>query len=68
VMALAQRAELADLVTTHVRPAGHCSINAYLKISRLVAGMMAGAECIDDLDLLRHGRCLSCSARPGRRL
>ena len=55
VMALAQRAGLAGLVTEHVRPGGSCGVNAQLKIPCLVAGMAAGADSIDDMDLLRHG-------------
>jgi hypothetical protein len=55
VMALAQRAGLASLVAEHVRPAGDCGVNAHLKIGCLVAGMAAGADSIDDMDLLRHG-------------
>ena len=55
VMALAQRAGLADLVAGHVRPGGDCGVNAHLKIPCLVAGMTAGADSIDDMDLLRHG-------------
>jgi predicted aminopeptidase len=30
-------------------------VNAQLKVPALVAGMVAGAEAIDDMDLLRHG-------------
>jgi hypothetical protein len=55
VVALAQRAGLADLVEAHVRPGGPCGVNAQLKIPCLVAGMAAGADSIDDMDLLRHG-------------
>ena len=55
VMALAQRAGLAALVAEHVRPGGDCGVNAYLKVPCLVAGMVAGADSIDDMDLLRHG-------------
>ena len=55
VMALAQRAGLADLVAEHVRPGGECGVNAQLKVGCLVAGMAAGADSIDDMDLLRHG-------------
>jgi hypothetical protein len=54
-MALAQRAGLADLAEAHVRPGGECGVNAQLKIPCLVAGMAAGADSIDDMDLLRHG-------------
>jgi hypothetical protein len=55
VMALAQRAGLAGLVAGHVRPGGECGVNAQLKIPCVVAGMAAGADSIDDMDLLRHG-------------
>ena len=49
VMALAQRAGLADLAEAHVRPGGECGVNAQLKIPCLVAGMAAGADSIDDM-------------------
>ncbi len=55
VMALAQRAGLGELVAEHVRPGGECGVNAAMKIPCLVAGMAAGADSIDDMDLLRHG-------------
>jgi hypothetical protein len=55
VMALADRAGLADLVAGHVRPGGDCGVNADLKVPCLVAGMAAGADSIDDMDVLRHG-------------
>jgi hypothetical protein len=55
VMALAQRAGLAGLVEAYVRPGGPCGVNAQLKVGCLVAGMAAGADSIDDMDLLRHG-------------
>ncbi len=55
MMALADRAGLADLVAEHVRPGGECGVNAHLKVPCLVAGMAAGADSIDDMDLLRHG-------------
>src|ERR1700728_2065486 len=55
VMALAQRAGLGALVAEHVRPGGDCGVNAHLKIPCLVAGMAAGADSIDDMNLLRHG-------------
>src|SRR5271166_5145552 len=55
VMALAQRAGLTDLVAEHVTPGGECGVNAHLKVGCLVAGMAAGADSIDDMDLLRHG-------------
>ncbi len=55
VMALAQRAGLGELTAGHVRPGGECGVNAAVKIPCLVAGMAAGADSIDDMDLLRHG-------------
>jgi hypothetical protein len=55
VMALAGRAGLGDLAAAHVRPAGECGVNAHLKVPCLVAGMAAGADSIDDMDVLRHG-------------
>src|ERR1700730_8845655 len=59
VMALAQRARLGDLVAGHVRPGGQCGVNAAAKVPCLVAGMAAGADSIDDMDLLRHGAMTS---------
>ena len=55
VMALAQRAGLGDLVAEHVRISRACGVNAQLKAGCLVAGMIAGADSIEDMDLLRHG-------------
>ncbi len=55
VMALAQRAGLGALVAEHVAPGGECGVNAHPKVPCLVAGMAAGADSIDDMDMLRHG-------------
>jgi hypothetical protein len=55
VMALAEKAGLADLVSEHLSTSGPCGVNAHLKAGCLVAGMAAGADSIDDLDVLRHG-------------
>lgn len=55
VMALAERAGLHDLVDAHVRVPGSAGSNPVVKVAALVAGMLAGADSIDDLDLLRHG-------------
>ena len=55
VMGLAQRAGLGGLVAEHVRPGGKCGVNAAVKVPCLVAGMAAGADSIDDMDVLRHG-------------
>ena len=55
VMALAQRAGLGSLAGEHVRISRPCGVNARVKIGCLVAGMMAGADSIEDMGLLRHG-------------
>ena len=55
VMALAQRAGLEDLAGELVRIGGGCGVNAPVKVGCLVAGMIGGADSIDDLGLLRHG-------------
>ena len=55
VMNLAGRAGLHDLVNDLVHPGGPCGVNAAAKITTLIAGMAAGADCIDDMDILRHG-------------
>jgi hypothetical protein len=51
VMAMAQRAGLGSLAAEHVRIARPCGVNAPVKIACLAAG----ADSIDDMDLLRHG-------------
>lgn len=55
VIALAQRCGLAELVADKLTLTVKGSANAHLKIPALIAGMVAGADCIDDMDLLRHG-------------
>lgn len=55
VMALAQRAGLGSLVAEHVRIGRPCGVNAQVKVPCLVAGMIAGADSIEDMGLLRHG-------------
>src|ERR1700724_4406366 len=55
VMALAGRCGLADLVREHVTIASRTGVNPDLKVPCLVAGMAAGADSIDDMNLLRHG-------------
>ena len=55
VMALAQGAGLGDLVAEHVRIARRCGVNPQVKVPAIVAGMIGGADSIDDLGLLRHG-------------
>jgi hypothetical protein len=55
VLGLAQRAGLQRLVLEHVHLGKPGGVNAHLKIPTLVAGMVAGADSIADMDLLRHG-------------
>jgi hypothetical protein len=55
VMGLAERAGLFALARQHVSIAGPCGANGAAKIGCLVGGMAAGADSIDDLDMLRHG-------------
>ena len=55
VLALAQACGLSQLVTDTLTLTGPGSANATVKVPALVAGMVAGADSIDDMDLLRHG-------------
>jgi hypothetical protein len=55
VMRLAQDAGLHTLAEQHMKVPGPAGANAAAKIGSIVAGMAAGADSIDDLDLLRHG-------------
>ena len=55
VMRLAERRGLGELAAEHVTAADPHSANTPEKISSIVAGMVAGADSIDDLDALRHG-------------
>jgi hypothetical protein len=55
VLQLAERAGLQRLVAEHVELGVSGGVNAHLKVPTLVAGMIAGADSIDDMDLLRHG-------------
>ncbi len=55
VLALARSAGLHELAGRHLTVPTDKGANAGLKVSSLVAGMVAGADSIDDLALLRHG-------------
>ena len=55
VMALAARCGLAGLLVETLTPAGKGTANAAAKVLALVAGMVAGADSINDMNLLRHG-------------
>ncbi|WP_202918576.1 transposase, partial [Streptomyces cavernae] len=58
VMRLAERCRLARLVADKVKLTGaknSAGAAADAKVTSIVAGMVAGADSIDDLDILRHG-------------
>ena len=55
VLQLAERGGLQQLVGEHVQLSEPGGVNAHLKIPALVAGLVAGADSIDDMALLRHG-------------
>src|SRR5512144_1780275 len=52
---LAQNIGLEELARQHVRVTAKVGASPGLKIGALVAGMVAGADTIDGMDLLRHG-------------
>ena len=55
VMMLASKTGLGQLAGERLTVPGHLGANAGLKVTALVAGMVAGADSIDDMALLRHG-------------
>jgi hypothetical protein len=55
VLALATRCGLSRLLSERLTLAGAGAANAVGKVVALVAGMVAGADSISDMDLLRHG-------------
>lgn len=55
VLALARSAGLPELAQQHLSVPTDKGSNAGLKVTSLVAGMVAGADSIDDMALLRHG-------------
>lgn len=55
VMRLAQNAGLTGLAQQWLSVPTDKGANAGLKVSSLVAGMVAGADSIDDMAVLRHG-------------
>lgn len=55
VLGLAEEAGLHELLTDRVTVPGPAGANAAAKIPALVAGMVAGADSITDMGLLRHG-------------
>ena len=55
VLALADLAVLRQLADEHLSVPTDKGANAGSKVASLVAGMVAGADSIDDMALLRHG-------------
>jgi hypothetical protein len=59
VMGLAERAGLSGLIADRVgfksSRVASAGVNPAGKITSIIAGMAAGAECIDDLDVIRSG-------------
>jgi len=54
-LALAVKTGLGELADARLSLSGYFGANAGLKVTALVAGMLAGADSIDDMALLRHG-------------
>ena len=54
-MRLAELVGLEELAAHHVRVTSEVGANAGVKVGSLIAGMIAGADDIDGMDLLRHG-------------
>jgi hypothetical protein len=73
VMALATRCGLATLLGQRLQIAAKGGANAAAEVLALIAGMVAGADSISDMDLLRHGgmprlfRDVRASSTLGRR-
>ena len=61
VLALAERAGLSELISERVRidpgttRVKSAAVNPAGKLTCIIAGMAAGADCIDDLDVIRSG-------------
>ncbi|QHE73770.1 hypothetical protein GFS60_07434 (plasmid) [Rhodococcus sp. WAY2] len=64
VLGLAQENRLADLADEYVSVPTDKGANAGRKVTALVAGMVAGADSIDDMALLRHGAMATVFDRP----
>jgi hypothetical protein len=64
VMALAEQAELSALIEDKVHlgasRVASADVNPAGKLTTVIAGMAAGADCIDDLDVVRAGGMARC--------
>jgi hypothetical protein len=64
VLALARRCGLQELADVHLSVPTDKGAHAGAKVASLVAGMVAGADSIDDMALLRHGAMGKVFDRP----
>ena len=64
IAALAQKCGLKSLTDEHLTVPTDKGSNAGAKVNALVAGMVAGADSIDDMRLLRHGAMDTLFDRP----
>ena len=55
VLRLAESCDLHGIIDERVRVPGDKGANASGKVAAIVAGMLTGADSIDDLDVVRHG-------------
>jgi hypothetical protein len=55
VMRLAESCDLSGIVAERLHVPSHRGSNASGKVATIVAGMVTGADSIDDLDVVRHG-------------
>ena len=71
VMGLAEQAGLSELIDERVRfkasRVESAGVNPAGKLTSIIAGMAAGADCIEDLDVIRPVGCRGCSAGCMRR-
>ena len=66
IISLAQQCDLPALADMHLSVPTDKGANAGAKVTALVAGMVAGADSIEDMALLRHGAMGSLFDRPVR--
>ena len=64
MIALAQQCDLPALADVHLSVPTDKGANAGAKVTSLVAGMVAGADSIEDMALLRHGAMGTLFDRP----
>lgn len=67
VSRLAGRAGLGELADRRLTVAGSAGAHAGAKVTSIVGGTVAGADCIDDLDVVRRGAMGTLFCGYGRR-